>query len=191
MLVHVFGGHPDTATRHVALRILLDLAHTAPSNPVSPVSAAGQQQQQPSTPTTSPSAIEDFTAENVVREMIRRGMPVLVLKLLHGDTPKALQARAMEMLLLLAAQQQGREVLESIKNLLEYENTPAAATASASASAQGQAQGSSYTGVQVLQKLMRTSPAEEVRVGAIELLQSMTDAGISGRPSRQSHAPAG
>jgi hypothetical protein len=78
----------------------------------------------------------------------------------------------MKVLQLLAAQKP-QDVLGSIRDLVEY------------ASVEGQEkQQVSYTGVQVLQQLMRSSSIT-VKGGAVELLQALADAGLVGRGSKK------
>lgn len=123
-------------------------------------------------PATAQAQADEYTADNAVDKLVKRGLPIVLLKLLHQDPPLALQARAMKVLQLLAAQKP-QEVLGSIKDLVEY------------ASGEGQEkQQVSYTGVQVLQQLMRSS-SNTVKGGAVELLQALADAGLVGRGAKK------
>jgi hypothetical protein len=125
-----------------------------------------------SDPAAAQAQADEYTAENAVDRLVKRGLPIVLLKLLHQDPPLALQARAMKVLQLLAAQRP-QDVLGSIKDLMEY------------ASVEGQEkQQVSYTGVQLLQQLMRSS-SNTVKGGAVELLQALADAGLVGRGSKK------
>jgi hypothetical protein len=117
-------------------------------------------------PATAQAQVEEYTADNAWDRLVKRGLPIVLLKLLHQDPPLALQARAIEVLRLLAVQKP-QEVLGSIKNLVEY------------ACVKGQEK-QQITGVQVLQQLMRSS-SNTVKGGAVELLQALADAGLVGR----------
>jgi hypothetical protein len=144
--------------------VLLDLATAALSSTPEPAD------------TSAPAAeakqlVEEFTTANAVDRLVRRGLPVVLLKLLHTDPPLALQARAMKVLQLLAAHTP-EEVLGSIRDLV---STPA----------DGKDEGISLTGVQLLQRLMR-STSNTVKEGAVELLQALADAGMVGRGPRRS-----
>lgn len=150
--------------------MLLDLATAALSSTPEPADASA-----PATGAApeaeAKQSTEEFTAANAVDRIVRRGLPAVLLKLLHTDPPLALQARAMRVLQLLATHTP-EEVLGSIRDLV-------------SAPADGKDEGVSLTGVQLLQRLMR-STSNTVKEGAVELLQALADAGMVGRGPRKS-----
>lgn len=95
MLVHVVAYSTNPACKQNALKILLDLASAALDAPSAP-----------STPTAeSPThaQTDEYTASNAVDRLVQRGLPVVLMELLHKNTPASLQARAMTVLLLLAS----------------------------------------------------------------------------------------
>jgi len=167
MLAHVVACNPDPACKQNALRILQDLATSAPPSPKT-TSTAGADL---SDLLAQQAQTEDYTADSVIDRLVRRGLPVVLLKLLHAAPQTSLQARAMKLLQLLAAARQ--EVLVSIKELVEYEIVPGQ-----------EKQQVSYTGIQVLQGLMRSS-SSTVQGGAVEVLQALADAGLIGRGAKQ------
>lgn len=106
MLVHVVARHKDPAVKQNALRVLLDLASAALSSPsTSPVKPAG-----PSSSNTAAAGASsdkaksdkanEYTAGNAVDRLVKRGLPAVLLKLLHKDAPVALQTRAIMVSLL-------------------------------------------------------------------------------------------
>jgi hypothetical protein len=106
MMVHVVARHKDPAVKQNALRVLLDLASAALSSPsTSPVKPAG-----PSSSNTAAAGASsdkaksdkanEYTARNAVDRLVKRGLPAVLLKLLHKDAPVALQTRAIMVSLL-------------------------------------------------------------------------------------------
>lgn len=96
----------------------------------------------------------------------------MLLRLLKSDPPLALQARAIKLLQLLAGHKR-QEVLTIIKDLVEY-----------TSSGDGQEKQVSFTGVQLLQRLLR-STSTTVKEGAVELLQALADAGLVGKTAQK------
>lgn len=155
----------------LACRILLDLITAAPDSPAASPKVGAAADATAASTAAMQAHTEHYTADSVVDSLVRRGLPVVLLRLLHGSPPAALQARSMKVLQLLAAHRQ--EVLVSIKDLVDYEFV-----------AGQDKQEVSFTGVQVLQGLMRSS-SSSVQGGAVELLQGLSDAGLIGRGTRQ------
>jgi hypothetical protein len=101
MMVHVVARHKDPAVKQNALRVLLDLASAALSSPsTSPVKPAGPSSSNTAAAGASSDKANEYTAGNAVDRLVKRGLPAVLLKLLHKDAPVALQTRAIMVSLL-------------------------------------------------------------------------------------------